>query len=124
MQRKQIKKTRVNNEVKKALSSILDKDIHDSRIHHLTSIVSVQVTQDLKFCKVEVSVLGSKEEIENTKKGLDSAKGFIRSRLAKTLNMRNTPELTFIMNDSIDYAIKMSSLIDEVVKDDESKKRN
>lgn len=124
MQRRQIKQTRVNNEVKKALSEIIEKDIHDSRIHPLTSIVSVQVTQDLKFCKVEVSVLGNQEAVDNTKLGLESAKGFIRSKLAKLLNMRNTPELTFIMNDSIDYAIKMSSLIDEVVKNDESKRRD
>ena len=121
MKRRSIKQTRINNEVRRALSEIFENDLHDARIHPMTSILSVQVTQDLKFCKVEVTVLGNEEEIAQTKEGLESAKGFIRSRLAKTLNLRNTPELTFVMNDNIDYAIRMSKRIDEVIRDDESK---
>ncbi len=124
MQKKNIKKTRINNEVKRALSTILENDIHDIRISPMTSIMETQVTQDLKFCKVIVSVLGSEDEINSTKEGLESARGFMRSRLAKLLNLRNTPELNFVMSDSIDYAIKMSSLIDEVIKNDESNRRD
>ena len=124
MQRKNIRQTRVNNEVKRALSSILENDIHDSRISPFTSIMEVNVTKDLKYCKVIVSVLGKEEEVESTREGLESAKSFIRGRLAKTINLRNTPELTFVMSDSIDYAVKMSSLIDEVIKNDESNRRD
>lgn len=124
MKRRSIKQTRVNHEVQRALSEIFENDLHDARIAPMTSVLSVQVTQDLKFCKVEVTVLGTPEEIESTREGLESAKGFIRSRLAKTLNLRNTPELTFVMNDNIDYAIRMSELIDEVIKKDESEKRD
>lgn len=120
MYKKNIKQTRINKEVKRALASIIENDIHDSRISPFTSVMNVEVTQDLKYCKVIISVLGGEEELNSTKEGLESAKGFIRSRLAKIINLRNTPELNFVMSDSIDYAIKMSSLIDEVIKNDES----
>lgn len=124
MQRKNIRQTRVNNEVKRALSSILENDIHDNRISPFTSIMEVNVTQDLKYCRVIISVLGSETDIESTREGLESAKGFIRGRLAKTVNLRNTPELTFVMSDSIDYGVRMSGLIDEVIRNDESNRRD
>lgn len=124
MQKRNIKQTRINNEVKKALSMIIENDIHDVRISPFTSVMEAQVTQDLKYCKVIVTVLGNEEDKISTREGLESAKGFIRSRLAKTVNLRNTPELTFVMSDSIDYAIRMSDLIDEVIKNDESKSRD
>lgn len=120
MYKKSIKQTRINKEVKRALATIIENDIHDSRISPFTSVMNVEVTQDLKYCKVIISVLGGEEELNSTKEGLESAKGFIRSRLAKIINLRNTPELTFVMSDSIDYAIKISNLIDEVIKNDES----
>ncbi|MDO5695341.1 MAG: 30S ribosome-binding factor RbfA [Eubacteriales bacterium] len=124
MKRNNIKKVRVNNEVKRALTEILDRELRDERVHPMTSVLSVQVTQDLKFCKVEVSVLGNEEDMAETEEGLNAAKGFIRSRLAAKLNMRNTPELTFVMNDNIDYAIRMADLIDEVIREDKSESRD
>lgn len=124
MYKKNIKQTRINNEVKKTLALIIDNELQDERVSPFTSVMDVQVTQDLKFCKAIISVLGNEEEIASTKEGLESAKGFIRSRLAKIINLRNTPEITFIMSNSIDYAIKMSSMIDEVIKRDESNKRD
>ena len=80
----------------------------------MTSVVSVEVTPDLKYCKVYISVLGDEESQKNTLEGLKSAEGYIRSQLAKTINLRNTPELTFILDQSIEYGINMSKLIDEV----------
>lgn len=124
MYKKNIKQTRINNEVKRALSTIIEQEISDERISPFTSVMEVEVTQDLKFCKVIVSVLGDKEVMEETKQGLDSARGYIRMLLAKRVNLRNTPELNFVMSNSIDYAINMSKLIDEVIKNDESNKRD
>ena len=80
----------------------------------MTSVVSVEVTPDLKYAKVYVSVLGTEEEKENTDIGLRSAASHIRSQLAKKLNLRNTPELTFVMDNSIEYGVAMSKRIDEL----------
>ena len=76
--------------------------------------MDVYVAPDLKTCKVYVSVMGSDEDKENTMAGLNSAKGMIRSLLAKRMNMRNTPELTFILDESIEKGIEMMKFIDEV----------
>ena len=114
MRKNSIKNIRINTEVQKELSIILREEIKDPRINSMTSVVSVDVTPDLKYCKVYISVLGDEESQKNTLEGLKSAEGYIRSQLAKTINLRNTPELTFILDQSIEYGINMSKLIDEV----------
>ena len=84
--------------------------------------LSPLVAPDLKTCKVWVTVMGDEEDRLRTQEGLKSASGYIRSTLAKELNMRYTPELRFIMDDSIEYAINMSKKIDEVTaKDNEAR---
>lgn len=114
MKKNSIKYSRMNGEVQRVLSRIIAQDIKDPRIHPMTSVVSVDVTPDLKYAKVYVSVLGSQEEKESTGIGLKSAASHIRSRLAKNLNLRNTPELTFVIDDSIEYGVNMSRRIDEL----------
>ena len=114
MRKNSIKNIRINTEVQKELRIILREEIKDPRINSMTSVVSVEVTPDLKYCKVYISVLGDEESQKNTLEGLKSAEGYIRSQLAKTINLRNTPELTFILDQSIEYGINMSKLIDEV----------
>lgn len=114
MKKNSIKYSRMNGEVQRELSKIIAQDIKDPRIHPMTSVVSVEVTPDLKYAKVFVSVLGNEEEKEKTITGLRSAASHVRSRLAKTLNLRNTPELTFVMDDSIEYGVNMSKRIDEL----------
>lgn len=116
MRKNSIKYTRVNGEVQKELSRIISQEIKDPRIHPMTSIVSTEVTPDLKFAKIYVSVLGSDEEKAETEKGLKSATSYIRGQLAKNLNLRNTPELTFVMDDSIAYGVDMSKKIDDLQK--------
>ena len=117
MKKNSIKYSRMNGEVQKELSKIISRDIKDPRIHPMTSVVSVDVTPDLKFAKVFVSVLGNDEDKEKTRKGLTSASSHIRSLLAKSLNLRNTPELTFVIDDSIEYGVSMSKKIDDVMKE-------
>lgn len=114
MRKNSIKYTRRNGEVQKELSKIISQEIKDPRIHPMTSVTSVEVTPDLKFAKVYISVLGSKEEMEETEKGLQSAAAYIRGQLAKNMNLRNTPELHFVMDDSIAYGVNMSKRIDEL----------
>lgn len=119
MKKNSIKYSRMNGEVQRELSKIISQEIKDPRIHPMTSVVSVEVTPDLKYAKVYVSVLGDEADRENTSRGLKSAASHIRSCLAKNLNLRNTPELTFVMDDSIAYGISMSKRIDELKQQEE-----
>jgi len=120
MRKNSIKNTRINGEVQKELSVIIRDEIKDPRISPWTSVVDVQVAPDLKTCKVWISVLGSEEDRVNTGKGLKSAAPYIRRELAHRLNLRNTPEITFVMDQSIEYGVNMSRIIDDVIAKDEA----
>ena len=123
MRKNSVKNTRINGEVLKELSNIIRSEIKDPRINPMTSVVSVEVAPDLKTCKAYISVLGDEKSQQDTIAGLKSAEGYIRRELARTVNLRNTPEIKFILDQSIEYGINMSKLIDEVTKkDDESHK--
>lgn len=114
MRKNSIKNTRVNGEVMRELCNIIRGEIKDQRIHPMTSVVTVEVAPDLKTCKAYISVLGDQKAQEDTLKGLESAEGYIRSKLAKNINLRNTPEIRFILDQSIEYGVNMSRKIDEV----------
>ena len=116
MRKNSIKNIRINGEVQRALAEIIRGGIKDQRISPLTSVVSVEVSPDLKTCKAWISVLGDEAMEKSTLEGLRSASGYIKNQLAKEVNLRNTPEITFIMEQSIAYGVKMSKLIDEVNK--------
>ena len=116
MRKNSIKNTRINGEVQKELSRIIQNGIKDPRIAPLTSVVSVEVAPDLKTCKAYISVLGSEKAAADTLAGLKSAEGFIRRQLAHTVNLRNTPEIRFILDQSIECGVTMTKLIDDVVK--------
>ena len=108
MRKNSIKNTRINGEVQRELSNIIRGEIKDPRINPLTSVVAVEVAPDLKTCKAYISVLGDEESQAKTLAGLKSAEGFIRSKLAKTVNLRNTPEIRFVLDQSIEYGVKIS----------------
>lgn len=114
MRKNSIKNNRINQEVKRELSNIIEQELKDPRIKPMTTVMSVEVTTDLKEAKVFVSVLGNEEDKKSTLEGLNSAMPFIRSLIAKNINLRNTPELEFILDETIEYAINISKLIDEV----------
>lgn len=118
MRKNSVKNTRINGEVQRELAQIIRGGIKDPRIAPMTSVVAVEVAPDLKTCKAWISVLGDEKAQEDTLAGLKSAEGFIRSRLAKTINLRNTPQITFIMDQSIAYGVNMSKRIEEVVATD------
>ena len=113
MRKRSIKNTRVNTEVQRELSNII-RNMKDSRVAPWTSVVAAEVAPDLKTCKAYISVLGDGKAQEDTIRGLESAEGYIRRELAHTLNMRNTPEIRFILDQSIEYGVNMSKKIDEV----------
>lgn len=114
MRKNSIKNTRINSEVQRELSEIISRELKDPRIHPMTTVISVEVTPDLKFCKAYISVLGNEEAGKDTIQGLKSAVGFIRTQIARRINLRNTPELTFILDQSIEYGVNMTRLINEV----------
>lgn len=122
MRKNNVKNTRINGEVQRVLAEIIRGDIKDPRISPWTSVVAVEVAPDLKSCKAWISVLGDEEARKATMEGLESAMGFIRRQLARTVNLRNTPEIVFLSDQSIEYGVEMSRRIDEVIAQDEAEK--
>ena len=118
MRKNSVKNTRINGAVQKELSAIIRSEVKDPRIHPLTSVMRVMVAPDLKSCKAYISVLGDESARRSTIEGLTAAEGFIRRALARSLNLRNTPEIRFVADDSIEYGVSMSRKIDEVIQAD------
>ncbi len=114
MRKNSRKNVRINSEVMRELADIIRAGIKDPRIAMMTCVTDVEVAPDLKTAKVYVSVLGADDKKSETMEGLKSAEGYIRHQLAERLNLRNTPELRFILDTSSEYGMKMSKLIDEV----------
>lgn len=123
MKKRSIKHTRINEEVLRELSNILRGELKDPRISSMCSIVAVEVAPDLKTAKAYVSVLGDEDVQKKTMEGLLSSSGFIRHKLAENLNLRNTPQITFVLDQSIAYGVAMSKKIDEVTARDGSGKK-
>ncbi len=124
MRKNNVKNTRINGEVQRVLAEVIRGEIKDPRISPWTSVISVEVAPDLKSCKARISVLGDEEVRKSTLEGLQSAEGFIKNRLAKIVNLRNTPEITFHMDQSIEYGVNMAKKIDEVIAQDDEMARN
>lgn len=107
---------RINDEIKKEVAEIIRSELKDPRIGAITSVLKVDTTNDLKFCKVYVSILGDKPKKEEVMQVLKNASGFIRKQVAMKINLRNTPEFKFELDESLEYSIRISKLIDEVKK--------
>lgn len=121
MRKNSVKNTRVNGEVHRVLAEIIRSEIKDPRINPMTSVVSVEVAPDLKTCKAWISVLGNEESQKDTLAGLRSAEGYIKNQLARKINLRNTPEIRFIIDQSIEYGVNMSKMIDDVNRADDER---
>ena len=120
MRKNSVKMIRINREFQRELSTLISMEVKDPRISPMTSVVSVDVAPDLKTSKVYVSVLGDAQAQKDTIAGLRSAASFLRSQLAHNLNLRNTPELTFVIDQSIEYGVNMSHMIETVIENDEA----
>ena len=118
MRKNSIKNTRINMEVQRELSEIHRTEVKDPRVQAgMVSVVSAEVSPDLKYCKAYISVLGSEEAAQGVLEGLKSAMGYIRRELAARVNLRNTPEIRFVLDQSIAYGVKMTRMIDDVTRD-------
>lgn len=108
---------RISEEVRKAVSELLFNGLKDPRISNMTTVSRVDVSRDLSFAKIYISVFGDEKEKEDTINGLNNAKGFIRKEISNRIDLRHTPDPIFILDESIEQAINLSKLISEVNKD-------
>ena len=111
---------RIDEEYRKEISQIIGYELKNPNVTGMISVTKVKVTNDLKFAKVYVSILNSKN-IKDTLAGLKKSSGYIRSELAKRVNLRNTPELIFELDDSIEYGAKIDSILKEIMPKKEEK---
>lgn len=107
---------RVNEELKRELSNIINYEVKNSNVTGMISVTKVKTSPDLKYAKISVSILNSRN-IKQTLAGLKSASGFIRSRIAEKMNLRVTPELVFELDDSLIYGEKIDTILERVIKD-------
>ena len=106
--------TRINDEIVRVTAEVIRSEMSDPRIGSVVSVMRAEITSDMKYCKIWVSVLGDTDRQAETMEALESGKGFIRRRLAEVINLRVTPEITLVFDDSIEYGMRMRKLIDEV----------
>lgn len=110
---------RINEDIQRELASLI-RTVKDPRVHGLISITRVDTTTDLRYCRVYVSVLDH-SDVKEVVKGLKSAAGYLRRELGRVLTLRYAPELQFIEDDSIERGVRMVSMIDRVLEEDEEK---
>lgn len=111
---------RVNEELKRNLSNIIDQEVKNSNVTGMISVTKVKVSPDLKYARVSVSVINSKN-VKQTLAGLKAASGFIRSRVAEIMNLRVTPELVFELDESLIYGERIDKILENVMKEIKSK---
>lgn len=105
---------RIGEEYKKEISNIINYKLKNPNVTGLISVTKVKVTNDLKYAKVYVSILNSKN-LKETLAGLKKSSGFIRSELARSVNLRNTPEIIFELDDSLEYGARIDSILKEIM---------
>lgn len=108
---------RLSEEMKKEISLIIQNEIKDPRVPLLTSVTHVDLARDLRYAKVHISVYGEKEQKEKCIEGLTSAAGYIRREVGGRIKMRYTPELIFLIDESIEYGLNISRMIKEMNKE-------
>ena len=109
-----MKLERMQQQILEYLGTLIHDEVKDPRVSKLTSVVRVEVAHDLKFARVYISTLGTEEEKKSALEGLNSAKGFLRSRLAKIMRTKMAPEITFISDSSMEYAAYIQKKLDEL----------
>jgi ribosome-binding factor A len=113
---------RIAGEIKRALSFIIHDEIKDPRISAMASVTRVELTRDLKYAKAYVSIFDTEEKRKATMEALQHAEGFIKKALSESVQMRSMPAITFVMDDSIEYSIKISKILQEVAAKDAGRK--
>lgn len=107
---------RINDEILRECANILRSELKDPRISTMVCVTKVETTSDLNHAKIFVSIMGDETQKKEVLEGLKNASGFIRRGIAERINLRITPELKFVSDDSLDYSLKMAKLIEEANK--------
>ena len=107
---------RIDEEYRKELSNIISYKLKNPNITGMISVTKVKVTNDLKYAKVYISILNSNNK-KQTIEALKKSSGFIRNELAKNINLRNTPEIIFELDESLEYGAKIDSILKDIMKD-------
>ena len=108
---------RINDEILKELSKILRDGIKDPRMTAMASVVRVETTQDLKFAKAFISIMGNDEEKKKTMDAIENAKGHIRTTIARAIDLRQTPEFTFVLDESLEHGERIDQLLKVIDKE-------
>ncbi len=116
--RKSIKKTRINEAMQREISRIIREEVKDPRIPLMTSVTRAEVTGDLRYANVYISIYGDDTQKSEAMKALSKATPFIRSKAAQGLNLRHTPEIKFVLDDAIEYGVNMISKINRLMKEE------
>ena len=111
--------TRINDEIMREAAEIIRSEIKDPRVNTITSVTKAVVTNDLKLCRLYVSIMGGDDHKKEVISGLNSSKSFIRRLLAERVNLRNTPEISFHVDDSLDYSYKIDALLKQAVTNED-----
>lgn len=107
---------RISEEMKREVSAIIQSELKDPRLSRMISVTNANVTKDLRYAKVYVSIMGTDEEKKNALEGLKSAAGFIRREVGHRIQLRYTPEIQFELDNSIEHGAYISKLINDAVK--------
>ncbi len=105
---------RINDEIMREVANIIRSDIKDPRIGAMASVIKTETTNDLSYTKVYVSVFGDETQKKEAMTILKNASGFIRKEIARRINLRNTPEFKFILDESIEYSARINEIIKEI----------
>lgn len=111
---------RVNEELKKEISLVIDQNLKNPNITGIISVTKVKTSPDLKYAKVYVSLLNCKSK-KNTFEALKNASGFIRTEIAKRVNLRYTPEINFQIDESMEYGSRIENILNEIMPDKANK---
>jgi ribosome-binding factor A len=109
-----IRRERVSGEIKKIVSDIITSELKDPAVPPFTSVVSVDVTQDMGFAKIHVSTLGSPEKLEHAVQALKRASGFVRRELGRRLTIRHVPQLVFVADHGIEHSIAIQETLKRI----------
>ncbi len=107
---------RVNEELKREISQVINFELENSKVTGMVSVTKVKVTPDLRYAKVYVSIFNSKNK-EKTLEGLKESSGFIRTRVANTVNLRITPEIVFTYDDSEEQGARIDAILERIKKE-------
>ncbi|MCL1996075.1 MAG: 30S ribosome-binding factor RbfA [Defluviitaleaceae bacterium] len=105
--------TRINDEIKEQ-TALMIRELKDPRLAGIITVTRTDTTSDLKYCKIYVSIMGTEEDKKNSLTALKKAAGFIKRQLAININLRQTPEITFLLDDSLEYSMRIQEILDKL----------